>query len=182
MKFIETEIKDCYIIEPVVHGDKRGYFFEAYKENAFKEAGIDLDFIQDNQASSSKGVLRGLHLQKEPYAQTKLIRALVGTILDVAVDLRKGSETFGKYVAVELSEDNKRQLLVPKGFGHGYIVLSDHAEVIYKVDNIYHQESERGFRFDDPDVGVDWGVDLKDVILSEKDKDAPFLKELLAEL
>lgn len=176
MKIVKTDIEDVYIIEPKVFGDHRGWFIETYSKEKFKELGIDIDFIQDNHSlSAQKGTLRGMHYQLEPKAQTKLVRCTKGKILDVAVDLRAGSPTYKKWVAVELSEDNKKQLLVPKGFAHGFLTLTDDTEVQYKVDEYYSPENDRGIRFDDPEIGVDWGIE--NPILSEKDLNAPFLKD-----
>lgn len=169
MPFIETGIPDLLIYEPKVHGDSRGYFFESYNANTFREEGVEIVFVQDNQARSSYGVLRGLHFQQEPHAQTKLIRALEGTILDVVVDLRTGSPAYGKVYTIELSAENKRQLLVPKGFAHGYSVLSPTAEVMYKCDNFYHKASEGGIIYNDPALQIDWGIPLTEAIVSEKD-------------
>lgn len=178
MTYQETEIPGVWIIEPKVFQDARGYFMEAYKQSEFDDVVGKVRFIQDNESCSSKGVLRGLHYQLAPYAQAKLVRVIKGCVLDVAVDVRAGSPTFGKYVAVELSETNKRQLFVPRGFAHGFQVLSDEAVFTYKVDNLYMPTHERGIRFDDPEIGVEWrttGVDQAN--LSEKDMKAPFLKE-----
>ena len=177
MPFIETGIPDLLIYEPKVHGDSRGYFFESYNANTFREEGIDLVFVQDNQARSSYGVLRGLHFQQEPYAQTKLIRTLEGSILDVVVDLRAGSPAYGKVYTIELSAANKRQLLVPKGFAHGYSVLSETAEVMYKCDNFYHKASEGGIVYNDPALQIDWGIPLERAIVSEKDLQLPVLAD-----
>lgn len=177
MPFIETGFPDLVIFEPRVLADNRGYFFESYNEQTFRDAGHGMAFVQDNQARSTYGVLRGLHYQLEPYAQTKLIRALEGRILDVVVDMRVGSPTYGKVYSVELSAENKRQLLVPKGFAHGYSVLSETAEVIYKCDNLYNKSSEGGILFCDPDLQIDWGIDIKDALVSEKDQILPRLAD-----
>lgn len=177
MPFIETGIPDLLIYEPKVHGDSRGYFFESYNANTFREEGVNIVFVQDNQARSSYGVLRGLHFQQEPYAQTKLIRALEGCILDVVVDLRTGSPAYGKVYTIELSAENKRQLLVPKGFAHGYSVLSETAEVMYKCDNFYHKASEGGIIYNDPALQIDWGIPLTEAIVSEKDTLLPVLAD-----
>lgn len=166
-KFIETEIKDVFIIEPKVFGDNRGYFLETYKKSDFEEAGLKYDFIQDNQSSSRKGVLRGLHFQKT-HPQAKLVRVLSGEVFDVAVDLRKGSETYGKWVGVLLSGDNKKQFMIPRGFAHGFVVVSDYAEFAYKCDDLYHPEDEGGLPWNDPDIAIEW-PDVGNVILSEKD-------------
>lgn len=173
--FIKTKIKDLYIIEPTVFGDNRGYFMETYSEKEFKDAGLDYTFVQDNQSSSRKGVLRGLHFQKI-HPQAKLVRVLKGEVYDVAVDLRKGSETYGQWVGVLLSEENKRQFMVPRGFAHGFLVTSDYAEFAYKCDEFYHPEDEGGIMYNDPDVNVEW-PDVGEIILSEKDKKHPTLKE-----
>ncbi|MBR1605285.1 MAG: dTDP-4-dehydrorhamnose 3,5-epimerase [Alphaproteobacteria bacterium] len=178
MKISKTAIDGVLIIEPQVFEDDRGYFFESYNQAKMEEAGLHYNFIQDNQSKSSYGVVRGIHFQKGEFAQAKLVRVLEGTVLDVAVDLRKNSPTFGKYVAVELSAENKKQLMIPRGFGHGFSVLSKTAVFAYKCDNVYNKASEGGIRFDDPDIHVDWKIDPKEAILSEKDKNAPFLKEV----
>lgn len=174
-KFIDTAIKDVYIIEPTVFGDERGYFMETYSDADFKAAGLDYTFVQDNQSKSKKGVLRGLHFQKT-YPQAKLVRVLEGEVFDVAVDLRKGSSTYGKWVGVNLSAENKRQFIVPRGFAHGFVVLSETATFAYKCDELYHPEDEGGIMWNDPDIGIDWG-DISQVLLSEKDKKHPTLKE-----
>ena len=178
MKIINTAIEGVYIIEPQVFEDNRGYFFESYNKQKMDEAGLKYDFIQDNQSMSKYGPIRGIHFQKGDFAQAKLVRVLEGTVLDVAVDLRKGSKTFGKHVAVELSAENKRQLMIPRGFGHGFSVLSETAVFTYKCDNVYNKASEGGIRFDDPDINIDWKVRPEDAILSDKDKNAPFLKDV----
>ena len=170
MNIIETGIKDLVIIEPRVFPDARGYFFESFSQLNLEKAGIKTNFVQDNQSKSTYGVIRGLHFQKPPHAQTKLVRALQGTIYDVAVDLRKDSETYGKWFGCELSEDNKRQLLVPKGFAHGFSVLSETAVVFYKCDDFYHPECEQEIMFYDETLQIDWKVDLSKVIISDKDK------------
>lgn len=177
MPFIETGIPDLLIYEPKVHGDSRGYFFESYNANTFRDEGVEIVFVQDNQARSTYGVLRGLHFQQEPHAQTKLIRALEGTILDVVVDLRAGSPAYGKVYTIELSAENKRQLLVPKGFAHGYSVLSPTAEVMYKCDNFYHKASEGGLIYNDPALNIDWGIPLMEALVSEKDLVLPVLAD-----
>ena len=170
MNYIKTEIPDVWILEPRVFEDARGYFMETWREEDFNRAiGHEVHFVQDNQSMSSRGVLRGLHFQKGQDSQAKLVRVLQGTVVDVAVDLRKGSSTFGKYVAVELSADNKRQLFIPRGFAHGFQVLSDTAVFTYKVDNRYAPESECSIRYDDPRIGIDWPIKGENVILSEKD-------------
>lgn len=173
--FIKTEIADVYIIEPTIFGDNRGYFTETYNAADFKAAGLDYEFVQDNQSKSSKGVLRGLHFQKT-HPQAKLVRVISGEVLDVAVDLRKNSTTYGKWVGAVLSSENKRQLMIPRGFAHGFAVLSESAEFCYKCDDFYHPEDEGGIAWNDPDVAVDWMLD-GEPILSEKDKKHPTLRE-----
>ena len=178
MNYIETEISGVWIIEPKVFNDARGYFMEAFKQSEFEQHIGKVNFIQDNESCSSKGVLRGLHYQLAPYSQSKLVRVITGRVLDVAVDLRAGSPTFGKYVSVELSAENKRQFFIPQGFAHGFHVLSDEAIFTYKVDNPYMPSHEKGLRFDDPAIGVDWGItDIDAVNLSEKDTKAPLFSE-----
>ena len=156
MQVIKTDFRDLIVLKPKVLGDERGYFMESYNREALLKEGIDIIFVQDNQSSSVKGVLRGLHFQNAPYAQTKLVRVLSGSILDVVVDLRKGEKTFGKYFSIELSSDNKKQLLVPKGFAHGFIVLSERAEVFYKCDKYYQPSAEGGIFYNDPALDIDW--------------------------
>jgi len=178
MNFIRTEIEDVVIIEPIVHGDERGYFVETFREDKLEEfLGYKINFCQDNESKSSRGVLRGLHYQLHPAAQTKLVRVIQGKVLDVAVDIRKGSPTFGKHVAVELSSENKRQLLVPRGFAHGFVVLEDDTVFAYKVDNYYSPENDRGIAFDDEALGIDWQVPKEELLLSAKDKVQPKLSE-----
>ena len=177
MKVISTPIAGVYIVEPRVFEDARGYFFESYNKAKFEAAGLHYDFIQDNQSKSSYGTVRGLHFQKGEHAQAKLVRVLEGSVLDVAVDLRKGSPTYGKHVAVELSAESNRQLLIPRGFAHGFSVLSETAVFAYKCDNLYCQEAEGGIRFDDPALGIDWRVEKGKELLSDKDKDLPFFTE-----
>ena len=170
MEFIKTEIDGVWIIEPKVFNDDRGYFFESFKQAEFdKNVGYHVDFIQDNESKSSYGVLRGLRYQEGDTAQAKLVRVIKGKVVDVAVDLRKSSPTFGKYVMVELSDENKRQFFVPRGFAHGFLVLSDEAIFTYKVDNVYSPQTEASLRWNDETVGVKWPIDAKDVILSDKD-------------
>jgi len=176
MPFTETGIPDLLVYEPKVFNDNRGYFFESYSARAFEEYGLNLPFVQDNQARSTFGVLRGLHYQLEPYAQTKLIRVLEGRIIDAVVDIRKGSPTYGKSFAIELSAENKLQLLVPKGFAHGYSVISPTAEVMYKCDNFYHKASEGGIIYNDPALKIDWGINLEEALVSEKDLVLPTLE------
>ena len=178
MKVIKTDIEGVLIIEPVVFEDERGYFFESYNKEDLKKQGVDYDFIQDNQSKSCYGTIRGIHFQKGEYAQAKFVRVLEGKVLDVAVDLRKNSKTFGKYVSVELSAENRRQLMIPRGFGHGFSVLSETAVFAYKCDNVYNKASEGGLRFDDPSLGIDWKIDLNKAVLSEKDKNNPLLGEI----
>ena len=176
MKVTETELKDVYIVEPRVFGDHRGWFMESYSKAVFLKAGIDCDFVQDNQSfSAQKGTLRGLHYQLNPKCQAKIVRCTKGAILDVAVDIRKGSPMYKKWVAVELSAENKKQLFIPRGFAHGFVTLTDDVEVQYKADNYYAPECDGNIRYDDPDIGVNWGGG--EFILSEKDKKAPFLKD-----
>jgi dTDP-4-dehydrorhamnose 3,5-epimerase len=176
MKIIKTDIDGVYILEPKVFGDHRGWFTETYSKRKFKELGIDIEFIQDNHSfSAEKGTLRGLHFQINPKAQTKLVRCTKGKILDVAVDIRKGSPTYKNWVAVELTEENKKQLLIPKGFAHGFLSLTNNVEVQYKVNEYYAPDCDRSIRFDDPEIGVDWGI--RNPILSEKDVKAPLLKD-----
>ncbi len=176
MNFIATELEGVYIVEPRVFGDKRGFFMESWSKRAFEAAGLFYDFVQDNHSSSDvKGTLRGIHFQKGEKAQAKLVRCVRGAVLDVAVDLRPQSPTYKRWVAVELSEENKRQLLIPRGFGHGFVTLTDHVEFLYKADNPYAPEADGGIRWNDPELNVDWGV--TDPVLSDKDKNAPFLKD-----
>ncbi len=173
MKAIETKIKGCFIIEPTVFEDSRGYFFESYNQVKFWElTGLNPSFIQDNQSNSSHGVVRGLHQQKGEFAQAKLVRVLEGAVLDVAVDVREGSETYGQYVAVELSAENNRQLFIPRGFLHGFAVLSENATFFYKCDNVYNKSSEDGVNPLDPALAIDWQIPLDKIILSEKDRGA----------
>lgn len=181
MKFIKTDIDGIFIIEPTVFEDDRGYFFESYNEAEFIKNGITNRFVQDNQSKSSYGVIRGLHCQLGEYSQAKLVRVLQGKVLDVAVDIRKGSPTFGKHVAVELSAENKRQLFIPRHFLHGFSVLSEDAIVAYKCDNLYCKEAEFGIRYDDPEIGIDWKVSIDKIITSEKDRLANSLKDILNE-
>lgn len=173
----ETEIKDLLIVEPKIFADKRGYFFESYNKESYFKAGIDINFIQDNQSKSDYGVIRGLHFQNNPHSQTKLVRALYGKIFDVAVDLRKSSSTFGKWFGIELSDTNQFQLLIPKGFAHGFSVLSKEAVVLYKCDDFYHPETESGIIYNDPKLNIDWQISSKDAKVSEKDAQMSGLKE-----
>lgn len=178
MEFIRTEIPDVVICKPKVFGDHRGYFSETFREDLLTDfLGYRINFCQDNESMSSKGVLRGLHYQLAPFSQTKLVRVIEGVVLDVAVDVRKGSPHFGKHVAVELSSENKQQLLVPRGFAHGFAVLSETAVFAYKVDNYYSPENDRGLKYNDPVLGIDWRLDLDTIQLSEKDAKQPLLKD-----
>ncbi len=179
MEFIKQFIPEVVLIKPIIFGDDRGYFVETFRQDKFEEAlGYKVDFCQDNESKSSKGVLRGLHFQLPPFAQSKLVRVIAGKVLDVAVDIRRGSPTYGQYVMAELSADNKHQLFVPRGFAHGFVVLSDTAIFSYKVDNYYAPEQDRGLAFDDPDLNIDWHL-LKGMLqLSDKDKKQPKLADL----
>ena len=170
-----TSFDDLFIIEPNILSDARGYFMESYNYRTLAQKGIELNFVQDNQSKSGKGVLRGLHFQNAPYAQTKLIRVLFGAIWDVVVDLRVGKPTYSKYFGIELSAENHRQLLVPKGFAHGFIVLSETSEILYKCDEYYHPKSEGGIIFNDPDLSIDWKFNESEIILSERDRSHPKL-------
>ena len=179
-KKIETSIKDVYIIEPTVFGDNRGYFMETYSKKDFEDIGLHYDFVQDNQSKSKKGVLRGLHFQKEN-TQSKLVRVIKGKVFDVAVDLRPGSKTYGKWEGVILSDENKKMFMIPKGFAHGFLVLSDEAEFTYKCDDFYNGEAEGGLAWNDKDVGIEWplgDMQIGDLLTSEKDADWPTLEEL----
>ncbi len=176
-KLIKTHIEGLYIIEPYVFKDNRGYFMETYNEKDFKEAGLSMNFVQDNQSKSKKGVIRGLHFQKT-FPQGKLVRVIKGEIFDVAVDIRKDSKTFAKWFGINLSEENKKQIYIPKGFAHGFLVLSDEAEVIYRCTEFYHPEDEGGILWNDSDIGINWPLDrVEEVILSEKDKRWKKLRE-----
>lgn len=176
MKLIQTEIDGVFEIEPKVFGDNRGWFYESYSKEEFSRLGIDADFVQDNRSfSEKKGTLRGLHCQTEPKAQAKLVSCTRGAILDVAVDIRRGSPTFMKWISVELTAENKKMLFIPKGCLHGFVALTDNVELSYKVDDFYSPENDRSIRFDDPEIGVEWGVDTP--VLSEKDKNAPLLAD-----
>lgn len=178
MNITKTSIEGLIIIEPRVFGDSRGYFFETWKKDTYGEVGINCDFVQDNESKSSYGVLRGLHWQAAPYTQAKLVRVVLGSVLDVAVDIRKGSPTFGKHVAVELSEDNKLQFFIPRGVAHGFAVLSKEAVFVYKCDNIYMPSAERGLRFNDSALGIDWRIKPDCWNLSEKDKKHPMFADI----
>ena len=177
MNIIKTPIEGLLVIEPQVFKDARGYFVETYNEQRYREAGIDAQFVQDNQSCSSYGVVRGLHFQRPPYSQAKLVCCTVGRVLDVAVDLRKDSPTFGQWYSVELSEDNKRQFFIPRGFAHGFSVLSNQAIFTYKCDNLYHPEADGGLLLSDPDLAIDWQVPADLRIISEKDKKHPLLRD-----
>ena len=177
MEFKKTFIDGVYVIEPKVFEDNRGYFFESFKQQEFEQAVGCIDFVQDNESKSSYGVLRGLHYQKGEYSQAKLVRVIRGKVLDVAVDLRKSSPTFGKYVMVELSEDNKHQLFIPRGFAHGFLVMSDEAIFTYKVDNVYAPKAEASIRWDDPTIGIQWPMRMDEVKTSEKDMKGVWFKD-----
>jgi dTDP-4-dehydrorhamnose 3,5-epimerase len=179
VEFIPQSIPDVWVIEPKVHGDDRGYFVETFRQDKFEDAlGYKVNFIQDNESKSSKGVLRGLHFQLAPHAQSKLVRVIEGAVLDVAVDIRKGSPSFGQHVAVELSDDNKKQLFIPRGFAHGFVVLTDTATFTYKVDNYYSPECDRGLAFDDIDLNIDWQLTKQQLLLSDQDTQQPTLAVL----
>lgn len=178
MKVIRTDIEGLAVIEPKVFSDERGYFFEAFNQKAFNEEVGPVEFVQDNESKSSYGVVRGLHFQRPPYAQAKLVRVVKGRVLDVAVDLREGSLTYGKHFSVELSEENHRMLFIPRGFAHGFSVLSEDVIFQYKCDNYYHPESEGAVAWNDPDLGIDWGIPADKVILSAKDAKNPLLKDM----
>ena len=180
MEFIPQSIPDVWVFEPKVHGDERGYFVETFRKDEFEDAlGYKVNFTQDNESKSSKGVLRGLHFQLAPHAQSKLVRVFEGAVLDVAVDIRKGSPSFGQHVAVELSDDNKKQMFIPRGFAHGFVVLTDTATFAYKVDNYYSPECDRGLAFDDIDLNIDWQLPKQQLLLSDKDTQQPSLSELI---
>lgn len=173
-----SNLKDCFIIHPRVFEDDRGYFYESYNKQGFKkQTGLDIDFVQDNQSQSSKGVLRGLHFQVGDYEQAKLVRVIKGSVLDVCVDLRENSETYLKHFSLILSEENKKQLFVPRGFAHGFLVLEDNTIFSYKCDNYYHKESERGIIYNDPDLAIDWGFENSQLLISDKDKVLPSLEK-----
>ena len=178
MEVIKTDIEGVFIIEPKVFGDARGYFFESYSAREFKDkTGLDIAFVQDNESKSRYGVLRGLHFQLPPYTQSKLVRCVKGKVLDVAVDIRKGSPTYGKYAMCELTEENHRQFFVPKGMAHGFVVLSEEAVFQYKCDEFYHPEAEGAIAWDDSEISIEWPVKAEDVLLSEKDKHHPCLND-----
>ncbi len=176
MPFITCDIKGLVIVEPTVFEDSRGYFFESYNQQLFQQNGIEANFVQDNQSKSSYGVIRGLHYQKNPHAQAKLVRVLEGSILDVAVDIRKHSPTYGQHFALELSAENKKQLYIPEGFAHGFSVLTETAVVMYKCNAFYNKQSEGGIRYNDPELNIDWKVDLSKAVISEKDAQLPDFK------
>ena len=174
----ETKLKGCFLIEPTVFKDRRGYFFESFNQQKFNESiGLNINFIQDNESFSVNGTLRGLHYQKGEFAQAKLVRVIKGNVLDIAVDIRKESPTFGEHISLELSEENKKQLFIPRGFAHGFIVLSDTAIFSYKCDNFYNKESEGGIIYNDKDLNIDWKLDESELIFSEKDLELPWFKE-----
>ena len=175
MKIIPTELKDLYIIEPAVFADNRGFFYESFNVRNLENAGLQYNFIQDNHSKSSYGVLRGLHYQDEPFAQAKLVRVTQGKVLDIVLDIRKHSPTYLKHFSLELSDENKLQLLIPKGFAHGFVVLSPSCEFLYKCDNYYNKESEGGIAWNDPSLKIDWMIPEKDIILSDKDKHNPIV-------
>ncbi len=178
MNFVRCKIPDVVLIEPTIHGDHRGYFVETFRQDKLEDfLGFKIEFCQDNESKSTKGVLRGLHYQLPPYSQTKLVRAIEGEVLDIAVDIRKNSPTFGKHVSVLLSGENKKQLFVPRGFAHAFVVLSDVATFAYKVDNYYSPSHDRGIAFDDPKIGIDWKIDKEILQLSQKDTKQPSLKD-----
>jgi dTDP-4-dehydrorhamnose 3,5-epimerase len=180
VEFIPQSIPDVWVIEPKVHGDERGYFVETFRQDKLEDAlDYKVNFIQDNESKSSKGVLRGLHFQLAPHAQSKLVRVIEGAVLDVAVDIRKGSPNFGQHVAVNLSDDNKKQMFIPRGFAHGFVVLTDTATFAYKVDNYYSPECDRGLAFDDIDLNIDWQLPKQQLLLSDKDTQQPSLSELI---
>lgn len=179
MEVIRTDIDGIFIIEPKIFGDSRGYFFESFNAREFKEkTGLDITFVQDNESRSHRGVLRGLHFQRPPFAQSKLVRVVKGRVLDVAVDIRRGSPTFGKYIAAELREDTHRQFFIPKGCAHGFAVLSEDAIFQYKCDEFYHPEAEGAIMWNDPDIGIDWNIEPELIELSSKDSNQPFLRDM----
>lgn len=176
MTFTKTKLDGVYIVQPAVFGDRRGFFMESWSQREFEKVGLFYNFVQDNHSSSDvKGTLRGIHFQRGEKAQAKLVRCTQGTVLDIAIDLRPESSTYKQWIAVELSAENKKQLLIPRGFGHGFLTLTDHVEFLYKADNFYAPEADGGIRWNDPDLAVDWGI--TDPILSQKDQTAPFLKD-----
>ena len=179
MTIEQTPLKDCFIVHDKVHRDARGYFIETYNQREFSAAtGLDIVFVQDNQSTSTtRGILRGLHFQIGKFCQAKLVRVLNGTVLNVALDLRKESKTFGKHITVKLSDKSKKQMFIPRGFAHGFLVLSERADFFYKCDNFFDRKSARGIKFNDPDLKIDWQIPEKDIILSDKDKSLPFLRD-----
>ena len=177
MEIVETRIPDLYVVKPTVFKDHRGYFFESYNKEAFLRSGIDQNFVQDNESKSAKGVLRGLHFQKPPFAQGKLVRVIKGAVRDVAVDLRKSSPTYGQWASIDLTEDNKWMYWVPPGFAHGFVTLEDDTVFFYKCTNVYNKSSEGSIRWDDPDLNIDWGVE--NPLLSDKDKVSPLFKDFV---
>lgn len=179
MPFIKTQFPGLLVFEPKVFEDNRGYFFESYNQSTFSAEGVDINFVQDNQARSSFGVVRGLHYQLEPHSQTKLLRVLSGAIIDAVVDIRENSPTYGKAYTILLSAENKKQLLVPKGFAHGYSVISETAEVFYKCDDFYHKETEGGIAWNDPSLQIDWQLPADKILVSEKDRQLPLLKDCI---
>ena len=180
MKIEEAEIPGCFILQDEIFEDARGYFFESFNKETFaKLTGLDIDFVQDNQSYSTKNVLRGLHFQRGDHSQAKLVRVLQGSVLDIAVDLRKDSEHFGKYFGIELSAENRKQLFIPRGFAHGFVVLSESADFLYKCDNYYNKESECGLKFNDTEVAINWKIETEHLIINEKDRNNFSLKELL---
>ena len=178
MKISKTGIEGLLILEPKIFRDSRGYFFESYHQENLEKAGIHIDFVQDNQSCSAQDVIRGLHFQKQPRAQAKLVRVIEGIIFDVAVDIRRGSPTFGQWFGLEISSVNHLQILIPAGFAHGFSVISAHATILYKCDAYYHPGLESGIRYDDPDLNIDWQIDVNHAIVSEKDRALPFFKDL----
>jgi dTDP-4-dehydrorhamnose 3,5-epimerase len=177
MKITKTSFPGLIIIEPGVYGDSRGYFFESWQEDRYRQAGIKSDFVQDNESKSVRGVIRGLHYQLEPWAQAKLVRVIEGCVFDVALDLRKGSPTFGQWFGMELDGESKKQLFIPRGFAHGFSVLSETAIFSYKIDNAYNREAERAINIHDPELNIDWQLGTQQAIVSEKDKNAPLFKD-----
>jgi len=178
VKFTEAKIKDLIILQPKIFGDERGYFIESYNQKKFEQIVGEVSFVQDNESKSSRGVLRGLHFQKPPFDQAKLVRCIKGKVIDVAVDLRNGSKTYGQYVAIELSCENKRQLFIPRGFAHGFLVLSEFAIFSYKVDNVYAPDYDSGIHWNDPVLNIPWGINENEILVSEKDSMLPFFSEI----
>ena len=177
MTFIKTKIPDVIVIKPIVFGDERGYFVETFRQDLFDKNIKEIKFVQDNESKSNYGVLRGLHYQLPPFSQSKLVRVISGKVLDIAVDIRRSSPTFGEYVAVELSGENKKQIFIPQGFAHGFVVLSSEVTFVYKVDNYYSKEHDRGIAYDDKDLGIDWQIPFEDMKLSDKDRKQPNFSE-----